>query len=105
MDEMNILPGEGTADDDPQAVLRDPIGWRAAVFGRLGTAVTKTAFIKQHQLQETAFLKNQMVKLCREVGALSCMQIGVNETTGTTRGGTAVREGSSPSPKPTALSP
>ena len=104
MDKMNILPGEGTADDDPQAVLRDPIGWRAAVFGRLGTAVTKTAFIKQHQLQEMAFLKNQMVKLRREVRALSCVRIGVNETS-TTRRGTAVRDGSLPAVKPAALSP
>jgi len=37
--------------------MRDPVGWRAAVFGRLGTTVIKTSFIEQHQLQETAFLK------------------------------------------------
>ena len=48
MDKMNVLPGEGTADD-PQALLRDPVGWRAAVFGRLGTAVKKT-FMRLCQL-------------------------------------------------------
>ena len=62
MDKMNVLPGEGTADD-PRALMRDPVGWRAAVFGRPGTAVIKTTFVKQHQLQETANLKKQLSHL------------------------------------------
>ena len=45
--ETNVLPGEGTADD-PRASMRDPVGWRAAVFGRLGTAVIKTSSRRQH---------------------------------------------------------
>ena len=70
MDEMNVLPGEGTADD-PRALMRDPVGWRAAVFGRLGTTVIKTTFIKQHQQEETAFLEKQLPHLRQEAKALA----------------------------------
>ena len=66
--ETNILPGEGTADD-PRALMRDPVGWRAAVFGTLGTVVIKTTSIKQHQMEETAFLKKRLSHLCWEVKA------------------------------------
>ena len=68
MDEMSILPGKGTADD-PQALMRDPVGWRAAVFGRLGTTVIETTFIEQHQLQEMAFLKKRLLHLRWEAKA------------------------------------
>ena len=35
MDEMTALPGEGNgqANGDARAITRDPVGWRAAVFG------------------------------------------------------------------------
>ena len=59
MDEMNVLQGEGTADD-PRVLMRDPLGWRAAVFGRLGTTVIKTTFIEQHQMQEPATSRKKL---------------------------------------------
>ena len=61
MDEMTALPGEGNgqANGDARAIARDPVGWRAAVFGRLGTAVKTSTRIEQHQLQELAHLKKQ----------------------------------------------
>ena len=62
MDKMNVLPGEGTADD-PRALMRDPMGWRAAAFGGLGTTVIKTTLIKQCQQQETSFLKKVLSHL------------------------------------------
>ena len=69
-DEMNVLPGEGTGDN-PQALMRDPVEWRVAVFGRLGTKVIKTTFIKQHQQEEAAFLKKQLSHLYWEAKALA----------------------------------
>ena len=69
MDEMNVLQGEGTADD-PRVLMRDPLGWRAAVFGRLGTTVIKTTFARQRQQQETAFLEKELSHLHQEVKAL-----------------------------------
>ena len=104
MDEMNVLPGEGTADD-PRVLMRDPIGWRAAVFGRLGTAAIKTTFLERHQQQETAFLKKELSHPRREVEALHCVCVAPNDATPTARGGTMVREGSAPAPKPATLSP
>ena len=73
MDEMNVLSREWTGGDDLQALMRDPVGWRAAVFGRLGTTVIKATFIKQHQLQETVFLKKQLLHLRWEAKALACI--------------------------------
>ena len=104
MDEMNILLGKGTGDD-PQALMRDPVGWRAAVFGRLGTAVIKTTFIGQHQLEETAFLRRQLSHLHCEEKALTFIRTAPIDSTVTTQRGTAIRKSAAVPGKPAALSP
>ena len=103
MDEMNILPGKGTGDD-AQALMRDPVGWRAAVFGRLGNAVTEATWIERHQPWETALLEKQLRHLCCKAKALAFIQ---SASTDATRRGTAVCEGGAPSPQgePATLSP
>ena len=78
------------------------MGWREAVLGRLGTAVTKAASIKKRQLQEAALLKSQLVHPRWEVKDLALMQAGVTETAGR---GTTAHGGSVPPGKPATLSP
>ena len=106
MDEMTVFPGEGNgqANGDARAITRDPVGWRAAVFGRLGTTVRTSTRIEQHQLQELAYLKKQISHLRREVKACMFVRKVPTETTVVTQRGTVIEEGVPPVRKSATLS-